>query len=384
MNTKSLAVGVPPTSRAAQLIAALRKHASGRHVVVIRGTPDPDSLASAWAHAQLVSTLGIGCDIVHLPVVSRVENRAMVNILELPLMRIGRADDLDRYAALSLVDANVVELPARPDLPCVSIVDHHGVTGRLSADFVDVRVEIGATSSIYTEYLVEGAPELLDATSRGSRLATALTYGIRSDTDDMLRATAADFHALAALAPVVDREVLAQLARYSIAAPAMRVLRRALWSMRIHGTSALAGVGHVRPQDRDAIGQAADFIVRREGLKTAIVYGIVGDHIDGSLRTSDATIDPASWLREAFGLSPLGLPYGGGRRGKGGFQLPLGPLGACPDRKLLWEATREMVNKTIITALGPTETQERAEDHIARFKSAPAPAPAATKQRRAS
>src|SRR5690606_27255322 len=120
----SVSTPVPAPRRVArveQLIKVLKKHAGGRHVVVIRGSPDPDSLASAWAHAQLAGSLGIECDIAHLPVVSRVENRAMVNELELPLVRLGRPEDLDRYSALSLVDAHVVELPPRLGLPCVSI-----------------------------------------------------------------------------------------------------------------------------------------------------------------------------------------------------------------------------------------------------------------------
>ena len=48
----------------------------------------------------------------------------------------------------------------------------------------------------------------------------------------------------------------------------------------------------------------------------ARAIGIVDGWIDGSLRTTDSSLDPAAWLRDAFGIGPLGLPYGGGRRGK--------------------------------------------------------------------
>jgi nanoRNase/pAp phosphatase (c-di-AMP/oligoRNAs hydrolase) len=351
--------------RTEQLMAALRAHGGGRHVVVIRGYPDPDSLASAWAHTRIAAAAGVDCDIAHLPVVSRAENRAMVNLLDLPLVRVGGAADLDRYVALSLVDANAIELPRAAGLPCVSIVDHHAIGGRIEADFVDIRPDIGATSSIYVQYLLEGPVRALDEGALGGRIATALAYGIRSDTDDLLRASAADLHALADILGWVDGDILAELSRFSIPASAMRIMRRALEAMQIEGTWAFAGVGHVRPQDRDAIGQAADFLVRREGVKTVITFGLVDGWVDGSLRTMDATIDPAAWLRDAFGIGPLGLPYGGGRRGKGGFQIPLGPLAGCPNGGALWQVVKEMVEDTIRRRIGSTR-EEEVEDRTVR------------------
>jgi nanoRNase/pAp phosphatase (c-di-AMP/oligoRNAs hydrolase) len=322
-------------------------------VVVIRGYPDPDSLASAWAHARLAASIGIECDIAHLSILSRPENRAMVNVLELPLIRVSAPEELERYAAFSLVDANAIELPRSSRLPCVSIVDHHHpVPGRLDADFVDIRTEVGAASTIYTEYLWESPTRVLDQVGLLSRLATALAYGIRSDTDDLLQATPADFLALGDLTEYVDRDVLAMLTRYTIPASSVAILRRALEAMRVEGTWLFAGVGEVRPEDRDAIGQAADFLLRREGIGTVIVFGMVDGTIDGSLRSLDVALDPAAWLRDAFGIGPHGLPYGGGRLRKGGFQIPLGPLSSCPDKAALWSVCKEMVEATIRTRIG--------------------------------
>jgi nanoRNase/pAp phosphatase (c-di-AMP/oligoRNAs hydrolase) len=337
-----------------QLLDAIRARAGGRHAAVIRGYPDPDSLASAWAHARLAASIGVECDIVHLPLVSRAENRAMVNLLELPLTRIGGPEDLERYAAVSLVDANAIELPSSVSTPCVSIVDHHSVAGRLEADFVDVRQDVGATSTIYTEYLWASPTKVFEPGGIATRLATALAYGIRSDTDDLLHARGADLHAIGDLAEHVDAELLAGLLRYAIPAPAMRIMRRAMEEMQVEGTWAFAGVGEVRPQDRDAIGQAADFLLRRDGLRTVLTFGLIEGWIDGSLRTTDPALDPATWLRDAFGVGPLGLPYGGGRRGKGGFQIPLGPLAACPDHRALWQVCKQTIEDTIRRRIGTT------------------------------
>jgi hypothetical protein len=64
------------------------------------------------------------------------------------------------------------------------------------------------------------------------------------------------------------------------------------------------------------------------------------------------------WLREAFGTGPLGLPYGGGRRFKGGFQIPLGPLAACPDQRALWKVCKEMIEDTIRRSIGTPRADE--------------------------
>lgn len=207
----------------------------------------------------------------------------MVNLLELPLVRIRGPEDLDRYVAMSLVDANAVELPLKSGLPCVSIVDHHAVSGKLTADFIDIRPAVGATSTIYTEYLRDAPTRALEAGGLASRLA---------------------------------------------------------------------GVSEVRPQDRDAIGQAADFLIRRDGLKTVVTFALIEGTIDGSLRATDPAVDPALWIREAFGVGPLGRPHGGGQRGKGGFQIPLGPLATCPSHRDLWRVCKEMVESTICQRIG--------------------------------
>jgi nanoRNase/pAp phosphatase (c-di-AMP/oligoRNAs hydrolase) len=165
----------------------------------------------------------------------------------------------------------------------------------------------------------------------------------------------------------VDAELLAGLLRYAIPAPAMRIMRRALEEVEVEGTWAFAGVGEVRPQDRDAIGQAADFLMRRDGLRTVLTFGLIEGWIDGSLRTTDPALDPATWLRDAFGVGPHGLPYGGGRRGKGGFQIPLGPLAACPDHRALWQVCKQTIEDTIRRRIGTTreDDEELARDRDA-------------------
>jgi len=56
------------------------------------------------------------------------------------------------------------------------VVDHHQRVGPVDADYCDLRPHYGATSTILTEYLEAAEADV------SQRLATALLYGIKSDT----------------------------------------------------------------------------------------------------------------------------------------------------------------------------------------------------------
>jgi nanoRNase/pAp phosphatase (c-di-AMP/oligoRNAs hydrolase) len=146
----------------------------------------------------------------------------------------------------------------------------------------------------------------------------------------------------------------------------MDIIKQGLKNKVIKSTILIAGVGFVRDEDRDGIGQTADFLLRHEGVETAIVFGIVnGDALDGSLRTSSAKIDPDRWIKEVFGQDSTGKHYGGGRRNKGGFRIPLGLLARCTDRKALWKLGEQTILELIHNKIGEkfvAETDEESDD----------------------
>ena len=313
-------------------------------VILINGHPDPDAIGCALAHRLICERVGVPATIAHVRGVSHRENRALVKLLGLEMTHITSPADLSRFRHLSLVDAcepePSIELPA--GLSLLTVVDHHRAV-EATAPFVDLRPTYGAASSIYAEYLQRG-PWALDGAQRDAvRAATALLFGIQTDTDDFALATAGDFAAAAYVRPFCDTNILKHVGRRTISATAMDVLRRALVDLVVVRDFAFAGAGHVAAGDRDAIGGAADFILQREDIDTVLVYGLVAGRIDGSLRTNNPSVDPATFLRSAFGADRDGRPYGGGRADKGGFQIPLGMLADCEDRGALWALVRELV-----------------------------------------
>ncbi|MEO7327119.1 MAG: hypothetical protein ABI193_00980, partial [Minicystis sp.] len=313
----------------------------------------------ALAHRHICEGCGVQATIAHVHPVAHRENRALLKLLRVEMLQVARTADLARFRYLSLVDCTApepsIELP--PDLTLLTVVDHHR-RGEVEAPFVDVRPEIGASSSIYAQYLERGPFPLQDQHRDDTRIATALLFGIQTDTDDYALATAADFAAASYVRAFCDTDVLKQVGRRIVSASAMDVLRRALDNLVVVRDIAVSGVGDVSVSARDAIGTAADFILRREDIDTVIVFGMVGDRLDGSLRTNNPSVDPAQLLRTAFGCDREGRFYGGGRADKGGFQIELGALAGCSDRKALWTLAEELV----LTKLGvvvPDLTHER-------------------------
>lgn len=315
-------------------------------VILVSGHPDPDAMGSALAHQRICERFGVPATIAHVHPISRAENRALVKLLNIQMLHITDPRELERFEHLSLVDASTpdptIELPE--DLKLLSVVDHHRSPMEVEAPFVDVRPELGATASIYTEYVETLAPFTQDARD-DMRAATTLLFGIQTDTDDYTLATSTDFRAAAYLKPYCDTAVLGRVGHRTLPAESMDVLGRALRDLEVIRDFAFVGVGIVTPAQRDAIPTAADFILRRDDIDTVLVYGLVGDRVDGSLRTNSPSIDPSVFLDTALGTDSRGRPYGGGRADKGGFQIPLGIMADVDDEDALWEMVKQMVRR---------------------------------------
>lgn len=345
-----------------QLEAVLSKTAGQPVVVLLTGHPDPDALGSALAHQRICTALGVPCTIANVLPVSHRQNRAMVKLLNIELKHVSRVEDLDEYKFLSLVDTSApetsIELPA--DLKLLTVVDHHKLS-EVDAPFTDIRPTIGASSSIYAEYLNQGLTPLTDDRD-SARVATALLFGIQTDTNDFSLATAEDFAAAAYCKRFSDTDVLRRVSRRVVTASGMNVLGRALANLLVVRDFALAGVGLVSASERDTIATTADFLMQREDIDTVLVFGLVEDRIDGSLRTDSPAIDPAVFLQTAFGKDRTGRPYGGGRADKGGFQIPLGVLAECEDQDALWNIVEQIVRSRISRSVPGLEREyERLE-----------------------
>ncbi len=319
-------------SKAEEFVKVMEKHQGKRNLVIIRGAPDPDSIGSAMAHEYLLKDYDIEVDIVYKQTLSHQENKALVNKLDIDMTLFSDNEELKEeeipFTTWSLVDTNNTEVPwikNIKDCPLLSIVDHHKKAQNYdSGEFNDIRDDVGSTCAIYTEYIKELKPLSVEDEVH-STLATALLYGIRTDTDNYMDACEADFEAIKYLSEFADKELLKSISSQLMSPVTMNIVQKALENKKVANTFLISCVGFIRKEDRDAIPQAADFLLRREGIETVLVYGIINNCIDGSLRTRSSTIDPHSFIKDTFPILDTNGEYGG-RKNKGGFKIPLGFL----------------------------------------------------------
>ena len=323
----------PPQSDIRDVFEA---HRGERHVVVIQDFPDPDAISSAYAHKLLSGHFEIDVDIVYSGVISHQQNVALVKLLGISLVKYHGSLDLGQYDGAVFVDnqgttsEEIVAALEQAGVPILIVVDHHKLQDRLKPEFSDIR-GTGATATIYSDYLERGLLELDKTRKDHVVAATALMHGIMTDTGGFVQASAEDFRAAAFLSKFRDTDLIGQVISQARSRQVMEIIRQALGNRVIAESFSIAGIGYLRADDRDAIPQAADFLLTEENVHTAIVYGIMArddgeEKLIGSMRTAKMTIDPDEFIKGVFGKGTSGYYFGGGKLSAGGFEIPVGFL----------------------------------------------------------
>ena len=350
----------------------LKKHSGAHQLVLLQDFPDPDALSAAWAYRLIASAYNIQCDIYYSGTLSHQENIALVKLTNLPAKRwpaqVKDRPDLSEYQGYVLVDtqgttSQLTDLVKAANLPLILVVDHHAPQGKLDAELADIRPEIHATATILTQYLQAGLIQLDRSNSTHVKCATALMHGLRSDTSQLMQASEPDFMAAAYLSQYYDAQLLSAVLQASRSRRVMDVIERSLRNRQIQNNVSIAGVGYLRYEDRDAIPQAADFIITEENVHTAVVYGIVHDEdggkelVVGSLRTDKITLDPDEFIKEAFGQDSHGRFFGGGRSMAGGFEIPIGFLSGFYENsdynRQKWEVFDKQIKQKLQRLVNP-------------------------------
>ncbi|ELZ30497.1 phosphoesterase RecJ domain protein [Halosimplex carlsbadense 2-9-1] len=285
--------------------------------ILCHNNPDPDCLASALALGRIAAAAGVDeWQIAYSGEISHQQNRAFVTLLDIDLERFDPATARDRPDGelLAFVDHSIPGRNNRvpEETPVDIVVDHHPAEA-VDARFVDHREAVGATATIFTEYVRD-----LDA-DLDADLATALLFAIRRETLEFLRGTTrAEYEAAGYLHERTDTDLLRQLATPSVTGATLDAIATAIDNRRTRGSVLISHVG--RTTERDALPQAADYLQTLEGVETAIVFGIVGRSIHLSGRTTDPRIHLGDALDDAF----ADVGTAGGHQDMAGGEVPLG------------------------------------------------------------
>lgn len=328
----------------ALLVETIKKY---KHILIyIKGSPDPDAIAASYSLKLVCEHFGTKATI-HSPVYpSLPQNIKMVKDLQLPI-RFGNSHEnkhqFDAYAVLDHQSASVEGLNGV--LPCVVHIDHHEpVVEQIPIDLDIVVEEAGATGSIMAFILRELEGELNFDNARRIKVATALYYGIQTDTDDFLHVGPLDEEALKIISPDCDKRLVGEIASLPFSKESIDFFTLALENRILYKDWLIAGIGYIDEKYRDAVAVIGDFLLKLEDISTAVVFFIVEKKDGLTLNVSFRT------KREEFNLNALIKRItsdGGARKYKGAYQVNLDYFVHCPDKDLLWN----MVNMTTIEAL---------------------------------
>lgn len=301
------------TERVEKLLETLE---ANEHILIVtHNDPDPDAIAAAVALRKLLQAhLEITPAIVYRGLIGRAENRALVSYLERPLRRL-KAKDLTPGTAVALVDTQpgAGNNPIRKSTQVTAVIDHHPLRAETeNVPFVDVREDVGATSTILTTYLLAADIE------PSPQLATVLFYGIKTDTLGLSRhVSELDKNAYFYLQPRIETSALVEIERAQVPATYFRSFAQTLQAARIYDDIVIAHIGEMRYPDLGA--ELADLLLRLRGTNWVILTGTFKDHLLIAVRSRRPQGSAGRVAREIIN----GRGSAGGHGAMAGGQIPL-------------------------------------------------------------
>jgi nanoRNase/pAp phosphatase (c-di-AMP/oligoRNAs hydrolase) len=290
---------------------------AGPLLILTHDNPDPDALAAG-------STLAALCALkwdteVHLGysgLVARAENKAMMQILTPEWESLDLLGDPHDYPVCALVDSQPGSgnnsLPH--DIIPRIVFDHH-VPVQESIEgisFADIRTDIGATTSLVYQYFEAAGLE------PDSKLATAIFYGIQTDTQGLSRGgTPEDQEIYFKLLGIINREKLVQVIQARVPREYFKEFSRGLEAAMVYERTIVSYLGSLhRP---DFVAELADALIRLEGTHAVLTMGYHENVLYFSLRTRTSETD-AGHLIQAI-VSPYGRAGGHGTVAGGQIQF---------------------------------------------------------------
>jgi nanoRNase/pAp phosphatase (c-di-AMP/oligoRNAs hydrolase) len=300
--------------------------------ILLQPDPDPDGIACGQALRAILGRKRTTSPLISFGTVRRPENVAMVRALGLEVRTV-TPEELDEFDALALVDVQPTVFGENPPARVRSVdvvIDHHPERTGYDAVIRDIRPAYGATSTILTEYIRAAGMELRQ------NLATALLYGIKSDTQLLGRETShRDLDAFAFLHLNHSPALLRRIERPALPTDGLRALGRALSQTRVEDGIHLLVLGRV---DEEVIPQVADLGLQAEGAEWAIAAGVVKSDLVFSVRNVGYVRAAGEVVRAVV----EGLGVGGGHRSMAKGIIPLKAF-----REVYGSATREHVRTAL-------------------------------------
>ncbi|MFZ0449373.1 MAG: DHH family phosphoesterase [Desulfatiglandaceae bacterium] len=277
---------------------------------------DPDAMSSAMALKRFFWRKVQRAEIFHINTIQRADNLAMINLLRIdqkPASRL-RPKAFDR---LAVIDSQPSHHEAFSGLSFDIIIDHHPIDPTSRAAFVDIKEEYGASATMMTEYLKAAGIK------PSPKLATALFYGIKTDTANFARKSLAnDIDAFRYLYRFTNLNIIKKIESSEITRQALEFFRSAIENVTFIGDKACIYVGEVG--NPDILVLIADFFMKLAETSWSIVSGIYEGKLVVILRNAGFRGNAGKIAQRLFGV------WGGSAGGHSGAARAEIPLDEIP------------------------------------------------------
>ncbi len=281
--------------RVEELLAIARE--KKRALIMPHNYADPDAMAAALAiktlfkkKLKLPSIISFGGG------VGRNENRVMCECLNIEITPF-KDIDMEDYDLYVLVDCqpSTGNNSFPEDLTAHIIIDHHPPEGVLEGvSFVELREDVGSSSTIVTEYLIDAGVRM------DKNLASALLYGIKTDCLNFTRKTREDdLKAYLYLFRFADLEKISLIEGAGLPKEYFKSLNGAVEDAGTYDDVLVSDLGDL--SNPGAIGEFADMFLRLEGVNTILCFGVHDDTLLISVRSLKPGVHAGKVIRYAVG-----------------------------------------------------------------------------------
>jgi nanoRNase/pAp phosphatase (c-di-AMP/oligoRNAs hydrolase) len=275
----------------------------GQDNVLITINPDPDSMASALAVRRLLWKHVHRTQIAYINEIQRLDNVAMVDLLRIPMLRLSDVVTSD-YSCKVLVDSQPDHSEDFASFKYHAIIDHHPKAKKWNVPYVDIRPGYGATATILIEYLRAAGIK------PSMKLATALLYGIKTDTANFERSgTEEDVKQFHYVFQYGNMHRLRKIEKSELKVADLRYFQTALANRKVTKKGIYSHLRRI--PHGDICVQVADFFTRIHGVPWVVVSGTTADELIIIFRNDGFRKDAGHLAKLAFG----DLGHAGGHEG---------------------------------------------------------------------
>lgn len=272
--------------------------------------PDPDAIAAAFGLQYLLKCKDIKSKICHFGYSERYTTTRLKEALKIEMINLDNGNCVN--------DCNIILIDTQRNNSNtgdivgdeVACIDHHPDNGEEYL-YKDVRSDVGACSSIITQYFLdEGIPI-------SEEVATALVYGIKMDTLDFNRgASKFDLEMYRHLHGLENKKIIDDICRDKYMLDDIKILADALSSITLKDDVGFINVGYNCPEP--LIASIADFTLSIVEVNFAVTYSEKEDIIKFSIRSQLDRLDAGKIANKAL----KGIGSGGGHKAMAGGLIP--------------------------------------------------------------